>query len=122
MTNQESTLHLGEPTHGPRQERLAALDTIESLNPAPRRRAHTSGARRQSPHHRGNAAYIRGFDRVADNTSAAQQLYGQMAALYRPASTECADKWHPYRSVATSYPFSATFEPAEAPPAVPRET
>jgi DNA-3-methyladenine glycosylase II len=27
-----------------------------------------------------------------------------------------ADKWRPYRSLATSYLFSATFEPAEAPP------
>jgi DNA-3-methyladenine glycosylase II len=29
-----------------------------------------------------------------------------------------ADKWRPYRSLATSYLFSAAFEPAEAPPAV----
>ncbi len=32
-----------------------------------------------------------------------------------------ADKWRPYRSLATSYLFSAAFEPAEAPPADPRE-
>jgi DNA-3-methyladenine glycosylase II len=30
---------------------------------------------------------------------------------------EIADKWRPYRSLATSYLFSAAFEPAEAPPA-----
>jgi DNA-3-methyladenine glycosylase II len=29
-----------------------------------------------------------------------------------------AEKWRPYRSLATSYLFSAAFEPAEAPPAV----
>ena len=29
-----------------------------------------------------------------------------------------ADKWRPYRSLATSYLFSAAFEPAEASPAV----
>ena len=33
-----------------------------------------------------------------------------------------AEKWRPYRSLATSYLFSAAFEPAEPPPAVPRET
>ena len=33
-----------------------------------------------------------------------------------------ADKWRPYRSLATSYLFSAAFEPAEAPPVAPRET
>jgi DNA-3-methyladenine glycosylase II len=33
-----------------------------------------------------------------------------------------AEKWRPYRSLATSYLFSAAFEPAEAPPVTPRET
>ena len=35
---------------------------------------------------------------------------------------DIADKWRPYRSLATSYLFSAAFEPAEAPPVAPRET
>ncbi len=50
-------------------------------------------------------------------------------AAYRldhlPAEPEVlaiAEKWRPYRSLATSYLFSAAFEPAEAPPAAPRET
>jgi len=33
-----------------------------------------------------------------------------------------AEKWRPYRSLATSYLFSAAFEPAEAPPITSRET
>jgi DNA-3-methyladenine glycosylase II len=33
-----------------------------------------------------------------------------------------AERWRPYRSLATSYLFSAAFEPAEAPPVAPRET
>ena len=33
-----------------------------------------------------------------------------------------AEKWRPYRSLATSYLFSAAFEQAEPPPAVPSET
>jgi DNA-3-methyladenine glycosylase II len=32
-----------------------------------------------------------------------------------------AEKWRPYRSLATSYLFSAAFEPAEAPPTAARE-
>lgn len=34
---------------------------------------------------------------------------------------DIAEKWRPYRSLATSYLFSAAFEPAEAPPAAPLE-
>jgi DNA-3-methyladenine glycosylase II len=33
-----------------------------------------------------------------------------------------AERWRPYRSLATSYLFSAAFEPAEATPVAPRET
>jgi DNA-3-methyladenine glycosylase II len=32
-----------------------------------------------------------------------------------------AENWRPYRSLGTSYLFSAAFEPAEAPPVAPRE-
>ena len=35
---------------------------------------------------------------------------------------DIADKWRPYRSLATSYLFSAAFEPAEAPPAARRSS
>jgi DNA-3-methyladenine glycosylase II len=35
---------------------------------------------------------------------------------------DIAEKWRPYRSLATSYLFSAAFEPAEAPPTAARET
>src|SRR5215470_15094071 len=44
---------------------------------------------------------------------------------HRPTEPEVlaiAEKWRPYRSLATSYLFSAAFEPAVAPPAAPRET
>jgi len=50
-------------------------------------------------------------------------------AAYRldhlPAQQEVldiAEKWRPYRSLATSYLFSAAFDPAGAPPGPPRET
>jgi DNA-3-methyladenine glycosylase II len=35
---------------------------------------------------------------------------------------DIAEKWRPYRSLATSYLFSAAFEPAEAPPAAKHES
>jgi DNA-3-methyladenine glycosylase II len=35
---------------------------------------------------------------------------------------DIAEKWRPYRSLATSYLFSAAFEPAEAPAVAPLET
>ena len=44
---------------------------------------------------------------------------------HRPIEQEVlaiAEKWRPYRSLATSYLFSAAFEPAVAPPVAPRET
>jgi DNA-3-methyladenine glycosylase II len=44
---------------------------------------------------------------------------------HRPSEQEVlaiAEKWRPYRSLATSYLFSAAFEPAEAPPVARRET
>ena len=50
---------------------------------------------------------------------AAYQLGG------RPTEQEVlaiAEKWRPYRSLATSYLFSAAFEPAGAPPAAQRRS
>jgi len=44
---------------------------------------------------------------------------------HRPTPEEVlaiAERWRPYRSLATSYLFSAAFEPAAAPPVVPSET
>ncbi len=52
---------------------------------------------------------------------AVQAAYG---LDHLPAQQEVltiAEKWRPYRSLATSYLFSAAFEPAEAPPVAPRE-
>jgi DNA-3-methyladenine glycosylase II len=39
----------------------------------------------------------------------------------QPEVLAIAEKWRPYRSLATSYLFSAAFEPAEAPPTAARE-
>jgi len=42
-----------------------------------------------------------------------------------PAEQEVAaiaENWRPYRSLATSYMFSAAYEPGDEPPAAPRES
>jgi DNA-3-methyladenine glycosylase II len=40
----------------------------------------------------------------------------------QPEVLAIAEKWRPYRSLATSYLFSAAFEPAEAPPTAAHDT
>jgi 3-methyladenine DNA glycosylase/8-oxoguanine DNA glycosylase len=45
---------------------------------------------------------------VSEDSSRAVWLPQEVLAI--------AEKWRPYRSLATSYLFSAAFEPAEAPP------
>ena len=51
-------------------------------------------------------------------------IQGAYQLDHLPAQQEVlaiAENWRPYRSLATSYLFSAAFEPAEAPPVAPRE-
>ena len=45
----------------------------------------------------------------------ARSYHGSITAhLTQQEVLDIADKWRPYRSLATSYLFSAAFEPAEA--------
>jgi glyoxylase-like metal-dependent hydrolase (beta-lactamase superfamily II) len=76
-------LYLAESNAQTRQEWIAALDTIESLNP----RAVVASHKR--PDNDDNPAiieetrqYIRDFDRLAATTTHAQDLYEKMLALY----------------------------------------
>jgi glyoxylase-like metal-dependent hydrolase (beta-lactamase superfamily II) len=76
-------LYLAESDPQRRREWIAALDTIESLNP----RAVIAGHKRP-----GNAdsskiieetrQYIRDFDRIAGTTTTARELYDKMLELY----------------------------------------
>ena len=93
-------LHLGESTtHTLRDEWLAALDTIESLNPSAVVAGHKRPERADSPHIVGETrGYIRDFDQIAENTSTAQQLYDQMLALY-PARLNRGPLWSSARAV-----------------------
>ena len=76
-------LYLAESTAQTRQEWIAALDTIESLNP---RAVVASHKRPENDDHPGiieqTRQYIRDFDRLAASTTTAPELYAKMLELY----------------------------------------
>lgn len=76
-------LYLAESDRQKRQDWIAALDKIESLGP----RAVVASHKRPENHDdpkivEQTRQYIRDFDRLADTTSTAQELYNQMLELY----------------------------------------
>src|SRR3989442_1762434 len=76
-------LYLAESNPQTRREWIAALDTIESLNP----RAVIAGHKRPGSDDRPKIIeetrqYIRDFDRVAGTTTTARELYDKMLELY----------------------------------------
>jgi hypothetical protein len=92
-------LHLGESNAHTRREWIAALDTIEALRP----RAVVAGHKRP-----GNdddpriieetRQYIRDFDRVAQTTTTARDLYDQMLARY-PERVNPGALWSSARAI-----------------------
>jgi glyoxylase-like metal-dependent hydrolase (beta-lactamase superfamily II) len=76
-------LYLAESNAQTRQEWIAALDKIESLNP---RAVVASHKRPENDDHPGiieqTRQYIRDFDRLAATTTSAQDLYKKMLELY----------------------------------------
>ena len=76
-------LYLAESNAQKRQEWIAALDKIESLNP----RAVVASHKRPESDDNPNIAeqtrqYIRDFDRLVETTKTAQELYDEMLKLY----------------------------------------
>ena len=76
-------LHLGESNPQTRREWIAALDTIEALQP----RAVIAGHKRPGTDDdpriiEETRQYIRDFDRVAQTTTTARELYDQVLSLY----------------------------------------
>jgi hypothetical protein len=76
-------LHLGESNARTRREWIAALDTIESLHP----RAVIAGHKRPGSDDdpriiEETRQYIRDFDRLAETTTTARELYDQVLSLY----------------------------------------
>ena len=76
-------LYLAESNAQKRQEWIAALDKIESLNP---RAVVASHKRPENDDHpriiEETRKYIRDFDRLAETTTTAQELYERMLELY----------------------------------------
>jgi len=76
-------LYLAESTAETRQEWLAALDTIEALNPRAVVASHKRPDNDDGPGIiEETRQYIRDFDRLAATTSSAQDLYERMLKLY----------------------------------------
>ena len=76
-------LYLAESDPQGRRDWIAALDTIESLHPASVIAGHQRAGRRDGPEIIAETRqYIRDFDRIAETTSTAQDLYDQVIALY----------------------------------------
>jgi glyoxylase-like metal-dependent hydrolase (beta-lactamase superfamily II) len=87
-------LYLAESTPELRREWLAALDTIESLNPSAVVAGHKRPGRADDPQIvEETRRYIRDFDRIAANTGTAQELYEQVLALH-PDRVNPGALWH----------------------------
>ena len=76
-------LYLAESDAQKRQEWIAALDKIESLKPRAVVATHKRPENDDSPRIiEETRRYIRDFDRLAETTRSAQELYDEMLALY----------------------------------------
>jgi len=76
-------LYLAESNAQRRQEWIAALNTIESLNPRAVVATHKRPENEDHPRIiEETRQYIRDFDRLVETTKSAQELYDQMLALY----------------------------------------
>jgi glyoxylase-like metal-dependent hydrolase (beta-lactamase superfamily II) len=76
-------LHLGESNPQTRRDPLAALDTIEALHPRAVIAGHKRPGNDDAPRIvEETRQYIRDFDRLAETTTTARELYDQMLSLY----------------------------------------
>jgi glyoxylase-like metal-dependent hydrolase (beta-lactamase superfamily II) len=76
-------LYLAESNAQKRQEWISALDKIESLNPRAVVASHKRPKNDDKPRIiEETRQYIRDFDRLAENTATAQELYDKMLELY----------------------------------------
>src|SRR5579863_9144587 len=76
-------LHLGESNGETRKDWIAALDTIEALEPTAVVAGHKRPGAADTPNIiEETRQYIRHFDRIATTTQTASDLYNQMLAIY----------------------------------------
>jgi glyoxylase-like metal-dependent hydrolase (beta-lactamase superfamily II) len=94
-------LYLAESNPQTRREWIAALDTIEALNPSAVIAGHKRVENDDSPRIiEETRQYIRDFDRVAETTTTAQELYDKMLEIY-PDRVNPGALWSSARSVQT---------------------
>jgi glyoxylase-like metal-dependent hydrolase (beta-lactamase superfamily II) len=92
-------LHLGESDTEGRKEWIAALDTIESLNPVAAIAGHKRPGAPDTPNNiEATRKYIRDFDRIATHANTAIELYNEMLAIY-PERVNPAVLWLSARAV-----------------------
>ncbi|HEY8164439.1 MAG TPA: hypothetical protein VIF83_02695 [Gemmatimonadaceae bacterium] len=76
-------LYLAESNPQTRREWIAALDKIEALNPRAVVASHKRPENQDDPRIiEETRQYIRDFDRLAETTTTAQELYDKMLELY----------------------------------------
>jgi glyoxylase-like metal-dependent hydrolase (beta-lactamase superfamily II) len=76
-------LYLAESDPDRRKEWIAAIDTIEALNPQAVISGHKRAGRADDPHIlEETRQYIRDFDRIDASATTARELYDQMLAIY----------------------------------------
>jgi glyoxylase-like metal-dependent hydrolase (beta-lactamase superfamily II) len=101
-------LYLVESSSQTRQEWIAALDTIESLNPRAVTASHKRPGNGDDPAIVGQTRqYIRDFDRLAETTTTAQELYERMLELHPSRVNPGWALWSSARAVKTA-PVVAT--------------
>ena len=92
-------LYFVESTAEQRQEWLAALDKIESLNPRAVVASHKRPENEDGPWIiEETRKYIRDFDRLAETTKTAQELYAKMLELYPTRVTPGWALWNSART------------------------
>jgi glyoxylase-like metal-dependent hydrolase (beta-lactamase superfamily II) len=95
-------LYLAESSPQGRRDWIAALDAIESLHPRAVIAGHKRADRDDDPRIiEETRQYIRDFDRVADTTNTARELYDQMLALH-PNRCNRGALWGAARAVGSS--------------------
>jgi hypothetical protein len=93
-------LYLAESNAQKRQAWVAALDKIESLNPRAVVAAHKRPENEDNPRIvEETRQYIRDFDRLAETTRTAQELYDKMLQIYPNRVNPGWALWSPARAV-----------------------
>jgi hypothetical protein len=93
-------LYLAESNAQTRREWISALDKIESLNPRAVIAGHKRPENDNSPRIvEETRQYIRDFDRLAETTTTAQELYDKMLELYPDRVNPGWALWNSARAV-----------------------